>query len=63
MATANLIELISDGPTHRSLALTGLAAEQGLHELVLDLCLDTKVLDYLLPHGSPHANETSLWDY
>ena len=45
------------------LAFTGLAAERDLHAYVLDLCLDAKVLDYLLPHGRPHGYETSLWDY
>lgn len=30
---------------------------------MLDLCLDTQVLDYLLPNGRPHDYETSLWDY
>ena len=47
----------------RQLVLTGLAAEQELHTLVLDLCLDSKVLAYLLPNGRPHSYETSLWDY
>ena len=46
-----------------SLALTGLSAERELHGYVLDLCLDTKVLNYLLPNGHPHSYETSLWDY
>jgi hypothetical protein len=44
-------------------ALTGLSAEKELHGHVLDLCLDAKVLDYLLPNGLPHSYETSLWDY
>ncbi len=36
-------------------ALTGLSAEKELHGHVLDLCLDAKVLDYLLPNGLPHS--------
>lgn len=49
-------------PQYR-LSLTGLAAEEKLHRYALDMCLDTDVLDYLLPNGRPHAYETSLWDY
>lgn len=43
--------------------LTGRTAELALHALIVDECLDNKVLDYLLPEGKPHSWEGPLWDY
>jgi predicted HTH transcriptional regulator len=50
-------------PTSSRTELTGLDAERTLHAYVLDLYLDAKVVDYLLPRGIPQEYETSLWDY
>jgi hypothetical protein len=43
--------------------LTGRKAEVELHHLVLDECLDDKVLNFILPAAAPLPWESSLWDY
>jgi hypothetical protein len=50
-------------PQEKLAPLTGRAAETALHQLIVDECVDDRVLDYVLPSGRPHAWEGPLWDY
>lgn len=49
--------------TQAYLRFTGREAEITLYNLIVDVCLDDIVLQYILPDGQPHSFETSLWDY
>src|SRR5262245_19761884 len=46
-----------------STPMTGLTAEAELHQLIIDECVDDRVLNYVLHSHRPHAWEGALWDY